>query len=345
MKTIKKDKAIKQYKIFYKDEDGKLYCQPDTKRFYYEVGKEYKSNKVDICSAGFHSCMCLTDCLSYYPLSASVVYAEVEIWGKIEERDGKIASEYLKITKILTFKKVKKILHKEYESLIIDSKNIKNSNLINQSYNVRKGNIIDCSLNIENSSRVIKSENVSNSNEILKSSLVSYSSLIIRSRLIEGSEIVRYSYLINNANNIDNSKNIINCMDILNSICIYDSYIVINSKSICNSYFIRKCSALSNCLFCYDIKAKENYLFNKEVSEDRIKEIVNKLYKYLELYRSDVPVEFNNFQKIKKRYKEDLPLEAVNSTDISFNLNKDFLEYIKSLPEFDNEVWQKIIEK
>ena len=345
MKTIKKDKAIKQYKIFNKDEDGRLYCQPDTERFYYEVGKEYKSNKVDICGAGFHSCKRLTDCLSYYPLSESVVYAEVEIWGKQEEKDNKIASKYLRITKILNWREAKKILLEENKSLIINSKNIIKSDIINDSYNVEKGDMIDYSFNIDNSSRVIKSENVSNSNEILKSRLVNYSSFIIRSRVVEGAERVRYSHLIDNSNNIDNSKNIMNCNNILNSICIYNSDIVINSQVICNSYFIRECSALSNCLFCYDIKAKENYLFNKEVSEDRIKEIVNKLCKYLELYRSDVPVEFNNFQKIKKRYKEDLPLEAVNSTDISFNLNKDFLEYIKSLPEFDNEVWQKIIEK
>ena len=338
-------KAIRQYKIFNKDEDGKLYCQPDTVRFYYEVGKQYKSNKVDICSAGFHTCKRLTDCLKYYPLSKSVVYAEVEIWGKQEEKDNKIASKYLRITKILTFNEVKKILKEENESLIIDSKNIIKSDIINDSYNVEKGDMIDYSFNIDNSNRVIESENISNSNEILKSRLVSYSSLIIRSRLVERSERVKHSFLIDSSDNVDNSKNIMSCDNILNSICIYDSYIIINSKSICNSYFIRKCSALSNCLFCFNIKAKENYLFNKEVSEDRIKEIVNKLYKYLKLYRDSVPVEFNNFQKIQTKYKKNLPLEAVNPTDISFNLNKDFLKYIKSLPEFDDEVWQKIIEK
>ena len=345
MKTIKKCKAIKQYKIFYKDEDGRLYCKPEEDKFYYEVGKEYKSKKVNLCKAGFHSCKKLTDCLSYYPLSASVVYAEVEIWGAIEEKYDKTASKYIKIVKILSFKETQKIFEEENGSLIINSKNILNSDLINKSHNIMRGVITDYSFNVDNSSRIIKSENVSNSDEILKSSLIHYSNSIIRSRLVESSERVRCSYIIDNSNNIESSENIKNSNNILNCICIYYSDIIINSKVIYNSYFIRKCSALSSCLFCYDISSKQNYLFNKEVSADRIEEIANKLYKYLDLYKSDVPVKFNNFQKIKTKYKKDLPLEAVNSIDISFNIHKDFLEYIKKLPEFDNKIWQEIIKK
>jgi len=73
--------------------------------FTYEVGKTYhETGTITLCTTGFHACNHLLDCMSYYPLSEFVprVYAKVSVWGILDEQDGKLAAEYLRIDKLLT---------------------------------------------------------------------------------------------------------------------------------------------------------------------------------------------------------------------------------------------------
>lgn len=58
----KVNKPVKAYKGFNKH----MQCTPNGKIFQYEIGKEYKEDKADLCHCGFHACENPLDVLSYY---------------------------------------------------------------------------------------------------------------------------------------------------------------------------------------------------------------------------------------------------------------------------------------
>ena len=83
--------SIKGYKGFDKD----MTCRG----FQYEEGKEYETDKAEVCEKGFHACEYPLDCFSYYRPAESV-YHEVEQSGEIskrEDEDTKLASTKVKI--------------------------------------------------------------------------------------------------------------------------------------------------------------------------------------------------------------------------------------------------------
>ena len=82
--------AIKAYKGFKKD----MTCQG----FQYEEGKEYETDKAEVCETGFHACEYPLDCFNYYAPSESVFH-EVEQDGEISRKgdDTKLASTKIKI--------------------------------------------------------------------------------------------------------------------------------------------------------------------------------------------------------------------------------------------------------
>ena len=83
--------TIKNYKGFNKD----MTCRG----FQYEEGKEYETDKAEVCEKGFHACEYPLDCFSYYNPAESV-YREVEQSGEISRKKGddtKLASTKIKI--------------------------------------------------------------------------------------------------------------------------------------------------------------------------------------------------------------------------------------------------------
>ena len=82
--------AIKAYKGFKKD----MTC----KGFQYEEGKEYETDKAEVCETGFHACEYPLDCFKYYAPSESVFH-EVEQGGEISRKgdDTKLTSTKIKI--------------------------------------------------------------------------------------------------------------------------------------------------------------------------------------------------------------------------------------------------------
>ena len=81
---------MKAYKGFNKD----MTCRG----FQYEEGKEYKTEKAEVCECGFHACEYPLDCFGYYEPCSSVFH-EVEQGGEISksDNDSKIASTRIKI--------------------------------------------------------------------------------------------------------------------------------------------------------------------------------------------------------------------------------------------------------
>lgn len=90
----KVNKPVKAYKGFNKH----MQCTLNGKIFQYEIGKEYKEDKVDLCHCGFHACENPLDVLSYYN-NIDDKFCEVEL-DKIDpnrNKDSKICGKKIKI--------------------------------------------------------------------------------------------------------------------------------------------------------------------------------------------------------------------------------------------------------
>ena len=73
-KTIKRKEVIA-----YKGMEFNMTC----KGFHYEIGKTYKTDKVELCEYGFHACLNPIDVLDYYPKYASSRYFKVKLSSEI----------------------------------------------------------------------------------------------------------------------------------------------------------------------------------------------------------------------------------------------------------------------
>lgn len=85
---------VKVYKGFNKH----MQCALNGKIFQYEIGKEYKEDKADLCHCGFHACENPLDVLSYYN-NIDDKFCEVEL-DKIDpnrNKDSKICGKKIKI--------------------------------------------------------------------------------------------------------------------------------------------------------------------------------------------------------------------------------------------------------
>lgn len=90
----KVNKPVKAYKGFNKY----MQCTPNGKIFQYEIGKEYKEDKADLCHCGFHACENPLDVLSYYN-NIDDKFCEVEL-DKIDpnrNKDSKICGKKIKV--------------------------------------------------------------------------------------------------------------------------------------------------------------------------------------------------------------------------------------------------------
>ena len=82
---------MKAYKGFTRD----MKCRD----FQYEEGKEYATDKAEICECGFHACEHPLDTFRYYAPAKSV-YHEVELGGELSRRENggtKVAGTRIKI--------------------------------------------------------------------------------------------------------------------------------------------------------------------------------------------------------------------------------------------------------
>ena len=81
-------KVIKAYKGFNSD----MTCRD----FQYEEGKEYETEKAEVCETGFHACEYPLDTFRFYGPNRSV-YHEVEVSGDIDTDDVKVCGTKIKI--------------------------------------------------------------------------------------------------------------------------------------------------------------------------------------------------------------------------------------------------------
>ena len=91
--------------IAYKGMNSDMTCRD----FKYEVGKTYKTDKVELCEYGFHACLNPIDVLFYYPKYISSRYFKVKLSGEItncSKWDTNVAATEITILEEITIKEL-----------------------------------------------------------------------------------------------------------------------------------------------------------------------------------------------------------------------------------------------
>lgn len=111
------------------------------------------------------------------------------------------------------------------------------------------------------------------------------------------------------------------------------------SSGVDESYGISECEGISKSIFCYK-KSGKLMAFNKRITEERFDEIYETLNSF-EWYPK-----FNNAEQLKGKlewHETNIPaIEGVDNKTAWSSMPEEMLNYIKSLPEYNEKIFNKI---
>lgn len=171
---------------------------------------------------------------------------------------------------------------------------------------------------------------------------ISYSNGVSKSHAISNSTGISGSIGTHRTYNTSCSWGINESYGIKNSCGIHCSYGIENSYGVCSCLFIKNCSGISNSIFCINTTGT-NMIFNKSMSSERINSILRDI-KLIFMYWHP---KFTNAEELilKNNYWEYTPVNKITevTTEEAYkDMPKELIEYFKSLPEFDAEIFKAI---
>ena len=200
---------------------------------------------------------------------------------------------------------------------------------------------------VSGSDAVRDSSAVSDSSAVYHSDAVSDSSAVYRSDAVNGSVAVNGSDAVGNSNAV-NSSVAVNGSDAVGnsnavdgSVAVSYSYAVRGSNAVSYSYGLKDCEAIKYGIFCYKKEGAKYVAFNKKITKKRFEEIYQRIMAFGFCPR------FDNFYDLKgdKEWRTiAFPelMEVDNKTAWS-KMPKEMRDYIESLPEYDEEIFNAII--
>lgn len=221
--------------------------------------------------------------------------------------------------------------------------------LYNKEMNVVDSNYVYQSSNITNSGNIVKSEKVDNSGFVYYSKNITDGRIIVGSSYIDGGESIYRSDFITNSQKIVHSKNVTQSYNVAYSNAIVEAQDVFKSTEITycgqirhstkleNCYFCSNCHNSKNLLFCYTLdncNDGQYYLFNKPVSKTQWNAVFKLYVKMIEhlTYVKEWPVEMNITPMV----------HATQNYSHHYRLTEDCMEWIKSLPNYDEWIMYSI---
>lgn len=362
---------MKGIKGVYIDKDGNLFSKPyGGEKFIIKIGETYKlenENELEICYKGYHFCKSYIDLLDFYPPMDNVRYVEIEAKGKIEEHTNMGVTKYvaseitiLRLIDIQEYKEYFRLELKEKSKYKIFDGNADCSSIEQGKDNYKTDGAIGTdytykSRAVAHSRNIIKSEAIAYSNNICESNTVIYGNMLENvvagsncDYIIGASAVKDSSYIINGggiikSHSVWNSENILRSYSVKDSNNIMDSYAVEYSNNIFNSFFIKDCINIKDSLFCVELSNKENYLFNKKVDEDIINEIQYDLRFMLNEASKKETIDYSHrLLEYPKIIDYNGKLFTVETSTAYNTLPEKIIDYIKSIKQFDNSIFEKI---
>lgn len=126
---------------------------------------------------------------------------------------------------------------------------------------------------------------------------------------------------IRKSERVYNSYVVHGCSSVRHSACVEHSNAVSWSSAVALSYGISHCNGIYQCAFCHGIDGISNRLFNREVSKERAIEVISSL-------KCLWTPKFEDLDDYNASPWREMPLKMTN--------------YIKSLPEYNEEIFKKI---
>ena len=222
----------------------------------------------------------------------------------------------------------------EKRDTIFESDNVVDSEYISKSSKVENSEYVFSSKKVTNSQTIVTSENVENSEDIFASSFIQDSNHIINSQNTTNSSYISSSTFVIDSHDLVNGENIENSAFLAG----FSKGQVENIK---NSYFIFNGANLNNCLFCSNLFNKEFYLFNKPISQSIYTQIVTQLSKLLKGYHMCIIQE----SWPEKQIPINMPSMQQNFSKIWGELPQDFFEWLKTLPNYSEDIVKNIFFK
>ena len=140
---------------------------------------------------------------------------------------------------------------------------------------------------------------------------------------------------------ISNGYGISDGYGISNGSGISDGYGISYGYGVNRSKHCRKCEGISCCLLCYGLEGAKLMLFNKPISKERFEEVYSELSSWYP--------NFTNAEELKEKYGNGewcaTPAPAIvgrTAKEAYAEMPTELVEYIKSLPEYDDEIFRKI---
>ena len=229
------------------------------------------------------------------------------------------------------------------------SNGVEFSNGINNSYGVNSSNGVARSHGVNHSNGVDHSDGVNSSNGVDHSDGVNSSNGVDHSDGVNSSNGVAYSGGVSFSNGVAHSDGVNSSNGVAHSHGVSHSYGVEfsngvdNSHGVSHSYGVKSSNGVTNALFLAD--KKESFsIFGKEVNEDRFNSVYNEINNLNGGWYPKFDNVYELYFKVGGNW-EKTPLYRVeenNNTTAWADMPKETIDYIKSLPEFDANMFKKI---
>ena len=307
-KIFRNDWTAKSNGYDYKDENGNV------------LNTIHKVNgNIKECKWGLHFSLKPQDCFNFYESVQWNKFAKVEAYDQLLIGEEKCVTNILKIVEIYTFDEFINLIQKDLQNNKPNGVSYSNSVSVSKGVSESKG--VSLSDGVNGSNGVCASNGVNGSNG------VNWSYGVNGSYGVYGSNGVNWSYGVYGAEGVNESNGV-------NTSCV-----VSESNGVNRSYGILECEGISRAIFCYK-KSGKLMAFNKRITEERFDEIFDELNSF-----GWYP-KFNNAEQLKgdlEWYETNIPaIVSVNNKTAWSSMPKKMLKYIKSLPEYDEKIFNKI---
>ena len=313
-KIFRNDWTAKSSGYDYKDENGNV------------LNTIHKvDGDINECSWGLHFSLKPQDCFNFYESVQWNKFAKVEAYDQLLIGEEKCVTNILKIVEIYTFDEFINLIQKDLQN--------------NKPNGVSYSNSVSVSKGVSESKGVNGSNGVYWSNGVNGSYGVYGSNGVDRSFGVDASDGVNWSNGVSSSYGVSESNGVNGSNGVYWSSSVYWSNGVSWSEGVNNSYGISKCEGISKSIFCYK-KSGKLMAFNKRITEERFNEI------YAELIKFNWYPKFNNAEQLKGElewYETNIPaIESVDNKTAWSSMPEEMLKYIKSLPEYDEKIFNKI---
>lgn len=329
------------YKIFDVDWKCMNYCYADENGT--AVGTVHKiEGELIICNNGLHFCEELEDCFEYYdPIKCNKI-AKVRAYGEVIARYRKNCCSMMEIV----------------EELHWDDIRIKmvNEGSINRMYNrgicnVYTSTCVSGSKNVNYSSGICGSIDTSDSigvtggYDVIGSQSIDGCVNIRDAKNVIGSARITKSLGIQGSIYVKNSCYLSGCRSVQDSHTIYGSNEIYYSQDIWGGYFIYFSANLKgayNCMFCIGLNGTKYRIFNKKVSKAYFNQVYRDICEILHYTRYHMTA--TNYEELYEKYRGVVPINRLQSKHLDYSeMPQKLLDYIKNLPEYDEKIFNKII--